>query len=529
MSIKIRNLVLLLFMQLSMLSVVAQQPFWVFFADKSSENFDPYSYFDSKAIERRMKHNLPLSSFTDWPVKVQYVDEVRRLSDSLLGQSRWFNAIALMATASQIQEIQNLVYVVEIRPIQINMEPCSADVEILNGLPTGVFPQIEVMGYSAFKEAGIDGKGVRVAIFDGGFPGANTVEAMQEIVKEGRLIKTWDFTKKQENVFYSIQHGTNVMSNIGGKNKNGFPLGMATGAEFLLAKTEINREPYSEEVHWLEAVEWADKNGADIINSSLGYTHSRYFQEDMDGEKSLVARAANIAAAKGILVVNSAGNEGGGSWTVIGTPADADSVLSVGGVEPGSLLHIDFSSFGPTSTGKMKPNVCAFGTSWVANKKNGFNTASGTSFSSPLVAGFAACALQAHPELKVMELFKLIEQSGHLYPYFDYAHGYGIPQAKYILNQQKESQPKALELMAENSKVVAKILLPTQFQIGDSQYLYVKLSDENGKVLHFKVLSVYQKEVELYTENFWKDLDFSTLTCEVFYKGGYYQINLTKP
>jgi hypothetical protein len=177
----------------------------------------------------------------------------------------------------------------------------------------------------------------------------------------------------------------------------------------------------------------------------------------------------------------------------------------------------------------MKPNVCAFGTSWVANKKNGFNTASGTSFSSPLVAGFAACALQAHPELKVMELFKLIEQSGHLYPYFDYAHGYGIPQAKYILNQQKESLPKALELMAENSKVVAKILLPTQFQIGDSQYLYVKLSDENGKVLHFKVLSVYQKEVELYTENFWKDLDFSTLTCEVFYKGGYYQINFTKP
>ena len=169
-------------------------------------------------------------------------------------------------------------------------------------------------------------------------------------------------------------------------------MGLATGANFLLAITEVSSEPFSEEENWLAAVEWAYKNGADIISSSLGYTNNRYFTKDMDGKKSFVVKAASLAARKGMLVINAAGNDGDSEWKVISTPADADSILTIGGVSPETNLHINFSSYGPTADGRMKPNVSAFGEAVVANTKGNVEIAFGTSFATPLVAGFAACA-----------------------------------------------------------------------------------------------------------------------------------------
>ncbi len=188
-------------------------------------------------------------------------------------------------------------------------------------------------------------------------------------------------------------------------------MGLATEAEFLLARTEVNTEPFSEEENWLAAAEWADKNGADIISSSLGYTLPRYFQYQMDGKSTLVARAATMAFEKGILVVNAMGNDGAGKWFVVGTPADAEEVLSVGGVDPFTNVHISFSSFGPTADGRMKPNVCAAGQALVASPKR-ITKAYGTSFATPLVTGFAACVLQLNPDFTVQELKTNIEQSG---------------------------------------------------------------------------------------------------------------------
>ncbi len=526
-----QRLGLVLFLLLVHFAAMAQEPYWVFLKDKEGVQFDPYRYFDQKAIDRRIKNNIPLSEETDWPLNENYSQQINALSDSVLGETRWFNAIAILATPSQLAEISKLNFVSKIKPIYLQTilaknESTQASVDE-NTLITN---QLEVMGFSEFQKKGIDGKGVRIAIFDGGFPGVNTIDAFKKIRDEDRLLKTWDFTKNKENVFYSIQHGTNVMSNVGGIDRYSEQnIGMASGAEFLLAKTEINREPFSEEKNWLQAVEWADKNGADIINSSLGYTTSRYFQEDMDGEKSLAARAANLAARKGILVINAAGNDGSSSWEVIGTPADADSVLSVGGVDPSSLLHINFSSYGPTASGKMKPNVCAFGTSMVANKKNSLNSADGTSFSSPLVTGFAACALQVHPELKAMELFELIEKSGHLYPYFDYAHGYGIPQASYILNQTKDSVPMAFDLVKNNNLIEAIIHSPDSFQIGQSAYLYLKIADSHHHIIDYKVIKVTQNLINIdailnLDEIFFSDDE--TYFVEAYYLGTIRRISL---
>lgn len=501
-----------------------EQAYWIFLSDKNDVTFDPYAYFDQKAIDRRMKHNLSLSHFTDWPLNNSYIQIVKENSDSILGQTRWFNAIAVMANPEQIIALQKLSCVREVRPMKYYAVTAATEhISSTSDIDNDKKNQLESMEYHLFQEAGIDGKGVRIAIFDGGFPGVNTISALKPIIESGRLIMTWDFTKNKENVFYSISHGTNVMSCIGGVDFDGNAIGMATGAEYLLAKTEIKREPYSEEKNWLEAVEWADKNGAEIINSSLGYTSDRYFQEDMDGEKSLVAKAANMAASKGILVVNAAGNDGDSGWEIIGTPADADSVLAIGGVSPESLIHISFSSYGPTATGTMKPNVCAFGQAYVAEKGGGYSIASGTSFASPLVAGFAACALQANPNLKTMELFHLIEQSGHLYPYFDYAHGFGIPQASYILNQTRDSIPFSLNTSQSSDGIFAEILYPGKFQIGEYRYLYANISNSDGLIIKYKVIKINQSKIEVFSneelEDLFFDQDDSNLQVSFFYSG----------
>ncbi|MFH0866454.1 MAG: S8 family serine peptidase, partial [Bacteroidota bacterium] len=324
----------------------------------------------------------------------------------------------------------------------------------------------------------------------------DTSPVFEHIRKDGRIIKTWDFTRNKEFVYTSISHGTSVMSCIAGI-VNGKKIGLATGADFLLARTEVRSEPFSEEENWLAAVEWADKNGADIINSSLGYTYHRYFPDQMDGKKSLVARAGNLAAKKGILVVNAAGNDGDNSWEVIGTPADADSVLSVGGIDPWTNYHISFSSFGPTTDDRMKPNVCALAHVTAAGK-NGMASMDGTSFASPLVAGFAACAWQTAKNLSSMQLFTEIQKSAELYPYFDYAHGYGVPQASYFADTAisfKEQTFSFSEDKDGNIEVKINAGFLDNDKYSDKNLLYYNIQKSDGVLLEYNVLNVYQENV----------------------------------
>jgi serine protease AprX len=292
----------------------------------------------------------------------------------------------------------------------------------------------------------------------------------------------------------------------------GKEMGLATGAEFLLARTEkANSEPFSEEEYWMEAMEWADKNGAHIISSSLAYTYHRYFPNEMNGKNSFVAKAAKIAASKGILVVNAAGNDGTADWKIIATPADVDSVLTVGGISPYSDYHISFSSYGPTADKRMKPNVCAFGQVVAASGKDKLKQAYGTSFATPLVAGFAACALQASEyKLKNMELFSEIEKSAHLYPYFDYAHGYGVPQASHFLKLPKNNLATFV-IKKESYSIKINILpdfLPAKKDTFDTtddavvfddenskNYLYYHIQNKEGWIDYYCVIEVKQADV----------------------------------
>ncbi|MDZ4751146.1 MAG: S8 family serine peptidase [Flavobacteriales bacterium] len=434
------NFITLLFF-LSSVETNAQQKFWVFFTDKEGVEFDPYTYFDEKAIQRRLREGLSIYDMSDFPVNANYIYQVKMLADSIGAVSRWFNAVSSYISDDKFSAIASLPCVLRMEPVceyqtelsssEQNWEPDEPDLEKIR------FGQIESLGAYSFRKRNIDGAGVRIAILDAGFKGFQTAGPLKHLRESNRVIATYDFIGNKKFVFDFSDHGTEVTTCVAGilDDKR---YGMATGSEFLLARTERSRGgTRTDEDHWIASLEWADKWGADMINSSLGYTIQLYFRHQLDGQHSMISRAATMAISKGIMVISSAGNEGQSNWELISVPADADSVLTIGAIDPWTGMHSDFSSYGPTFDLRMKPNLVAFG--YAVVEQNGEEyLASGTSFAAPLVAGLAACIRQQNPNWTCQELFQNIECSGHLYPYYDYAHGHGIPNAKYFTEDYTE-------------------------------------------------------------------------------------------
>ncbi len=487
--------------------------------DKDGVTFNPFEYFDAKAIERRIMQNIPLDDISDYPLRDDYRYLISSGVEEVHGVSRWFNAVAVSATQRQIAAVSSLDFVKNVVPLGHDMVVCvvkDSALKMLSKTNLEILKrQTARMGMEVFREAEIDGSGVRVAVFDAGFPNVDVHPAFEHLRKENRILKTYDFIKKREYVYTANSHGTSCLSCIAGMYED-TPIGLATGAEFLLARTEKSFEPYREEYAWLAAAEWADKNGADIISSSLGYTYNRYFPEEMDGT-SVVARAANMAARKGILVVNAMGNDGSDkSWKYVGTPADADSVLSVGGIDPFTDYHINFSSYGPAADGTRKPNVVAFGHAFLAGKK-GYTNAHGTSFATPLVAGFATCAKQMFPNIPVMELFDKIQKAADLYPYFDYAHGYGVPQAALLLEKKNQTVEPTFEFIDGEDELFVKVYNgQRRFEYPNSNYLYYQFLDDNDEILKYEVMDVYSGMPLKVSVS---DLSDNVVAIKVFYNG----------
>ena len=470
----------------------SQNKYWVFLKDKAGVQFNPYQYFDKTAIDRRVELGLNLYDSTDFPLNTDYIQQITDIGVTKYSESRWLNAVSIQASENQICEIKKLPFVVNVQNSMVASKPTKfgeekkmrqKDIKLLKN-------QISSLKGEEFIAKKIDGRGVRIAIFDGGFPGVDKLPYFEHIRNENRIIKTYDFVKKREFVYDYNTHGTMTFSCIAGL-ADSLNIGLATGSEFLLARTETWTEFFSEEENWLAAVEWADKNGARIISSSLGYTLQRYHQRDMNGHTSLVAKAALLAARKGILVVTSMGNDGLGFWQVLCTPADADSVLSVGGINPETGYHINFSSYGPTADMRMKPNVCAFG-KVIAADKHKLKTMEGTSFSTPLVAGFAACVLQMNPGWNNMQVLNEIEKSASLYPYFDYAHGFGIPQASYFTGS-KTVADTTFDVLADDISIRAKIRpasMPDSTEKANDFYFYYNITKPTGVIRKYFVVEV---------------------------------------
>jgi hypothetical protein len=372
------------------------------------------------------------------------------------------------------------------------------------------------MGGEEFAKANLRGKGIRIAVLDGGFPLVDKHAAFQHLRDNGRILKTYNFPKKQENVYGWNSHGTMTLSCIAGKDViNKCDIGLATEAEFLLARTEVGPEPKKEEVWWVMGLEWADKNGAQIVSSSLGYGDINHEISELDGS-SPISQAANAAVAKGILICNSMGNEGTkASWRTLILPADAEHVLTVGGIDPNTQLHQDFSSYGPTSDGRLKPNVVAYASECRAANPNGekkYSNVAGTSFSCPLVAGFAACAWQGHPEYTALQLKAEIEKSGDVYPYYDYAIGYGVPQAAYFTGNQVKAE-KLFDIVENEYGLYIQI--NDNYRQGDM--LYYHTIDNKGHMEYKHITFNYAFDGKVYLSRYNGYLEGSKI-C-VHYKG----------
>jgi subtilisin family serine protease len=454
--------------------------YWVSLTDKTGVAFDPAAYFSPAARARRQRQGLPAYEASDLPVRPDYLARLRAGCDTITLVSRWFNAVACRATPAQAAALRRLPGVARVaswpensaRPA-LAARPAAVPKAVNSGFDISANDyllarqQTAVLGRPALVRAGLTGRGVRVAVFDVGFRGLREHPAFGALWRERRVAATYDFLKNRADVYRTGSHGTEVMGCLAGRLPGpdslhaGPALGLAPDATYLLARTEsLGRERIGEEEAWLKAAEWADRQGADLISSSLAYTEQRYFPEWMDGRHSLIGGAANLAARKGMLVVSAAGNDGDDDWGRIGTPADADSVLAVGGLDPATGLHVAFSSTGPSADRRLKPDVSAFGIV-LTTTPGGYERLEGTSFSAPLVAGLAACAWQQQRSLKAMEVFRQLRESADLYPYYDYAHGYGQPQASYFLQPKAPSRPAVptFDFVAHDS-VVTVVLRP---------------------------------------------------------------------
>ena len=431
--------------------LVAQNRYWVSFTDKDEavEMFSPKDFLSDASMDRRSTQNLSIQT-NDYPVSPSYKRELSTLGFEIYGESRWLNAVSIYVTSpSQINSIKELPFVMSIEKVATYFNQKAAP-NLVNYSFTQSnteygpsFGQIAQLNGHVLHEQGYKGAGVTIAVIDASFYKVDSLLMFQHLRENNKILDTWDFVLNQD-LDYSIDtigsHGTMVLSCMGAYMPDSL-IGTSPDASYLLYRTEdTSSETLLEEDNWVLAAEKADAFGADIINTSLGYSLlddslDSHNYSDMDGNTTIITIAADIAASKGMLVVNSAGNSGTSDWFYITAPADGDSVLTIGAIDSDSILT-SFSSRGPTSDGRMKPNIVSQGlNAVVCDLNNGIRTANGTSFSSPILAGMAASAWSALPLLSSMDLFNLIQNSGHLYPNGNNEYGYGVPNFETLLQQ----------------------------------------------------------------------------------------------
>ena len=422
---------------------------FIYFKDKENTPYtttDPGKFLSARALERRQKQGISLTN-RDLPVNPNNVKILKARGASVLYTSKWLNAAVVNCDSVVLRQLLQLPFVKSGQTLsrkitnQNNKAP-GAPKQTLNNpaLRTTndravygkAFNQANMIGAIDLHTAGFRGENMNVAIFDGGFPGVDGISAFSHLFSDNRIKATYDFVGKDTYVFERDNHGTNVLSTMAAYEP-GTMVGTAYRANYYLFITEDSgSEHHIEEVNWLLAAEFADSAGVDVINSSLGYNDFDapsvdYTYQDMNGRNAIITKAADIAASTGILVVNSAGNEGNKPWRYISAPADGDSVLTVGAVDSLGRLA-SFSSVGPTFDGRLKPNLVAQGVyATILSRSGVVGRANGTSFSSPILAGMAACFWQSNPELTNMDVIRLLQASASKADNPDNMFGFGIP------------------------------------------------------------------------------------------------------
>ena len=439
--------------------------YWVEFTDKNNSPYSiekPEAFLSDKALERRRKYNIAITA-DDFPPNPDYVKALSENGSKVMHTSKWLNAATITTTQDGLEALEQLDFIKTVQYVGIQTRggaKISREVN-MDSLQSKMRPQshyghaaeqiLQIKG-NVVHQIGFTGKGVTVAVLDGGFTGVDQSPFFEELRKSGRLMPGIDFVDIDNSVYESNSHGTRVLSCMAA-NVPQLMVGTAPGANYVCIKTEDVRNEYPlEECHWVAGIEFADSIGADIVTSSLGYTEFddtllHHTHLELDGKTAISSRAAAYASKTGMLVLNSAGNSGNDPWRKIGFPADVASTLTVGATTLRGELA-GFSSVGPTADGRVKPDVIAPGARVALADAYSYKISrgSGTSFSTPIIAGMVACLMEAYPDKTNEEIIKAIRASSSLSTEPNAEKGYGIPnfQQAYALLKIKSADMKVV-------------------------------------------------------------------------------------
>ncbi len=434
---------------------------WLFFKDKpkvANYLYNPVSMLSNKALERRQKEDVKLDT-VDVPIDKSYLQKLYSIKDiQILAKSKWLNAVHIKGKLANIKKVKKqFKFISRVEYADRTIESKNKSVVYNTSREKTKFEaletnyqygkakqQVEMLNVNFLHKNDFTGKGITIAVIDAGFPNVDKLSGFQRIRDNNQILGGYDFVERS-NYFYSgNSHGTHVLSTIAAYIQNGVDnfVGTAPDASFYLFRTEdaVNEIPLEESL-WVEAAEMADSLGVDIITTSLGYTtfdnpNYDHTYNDLDGQTTFISRGAEIAASRGIVVLNAAGNEGNKSWRYISAPADAKSVLTVGAVGANGEIAT-FSSWGPTADGRTKPDIMAMGQKAIVVNYQTDKTAetNGTSFSTPIMCGAVACLLQSRPNKKVSEIIEEIKKGSNNYSKPNNSYGYGIPNFEQIYLQ----------------------------------------------------------------------------------------------
>lgn len=412
-------------------------------SDKNNSTYSihaPWEFLSARSIERRRNAGIAITE-SDLPVNSSYLMQIKSTGAKVKTQSKWMNSALVIANDQQMKAIQQLPFVVQTIPVGFNresklqQEPNPVPKEDYRSLKSRygyADDQIKMLQGHVIHSLGNQGEGKLVAVMDGGFIHADVLPFFDSLRVNGNMLPSKDFVFSDDYAYEDSGHGTQVLSTMAA-NLPGLMVGTAPHARYICIKTEeIGAENPVEEEYWIAGLEYADSLGVDVVNSSLGYTsfdlkEYNHLLENLDGQTYRASIAASIGANKGILIFNSAGNEGSGRWKKIGVPADAFDIIAVGAVSS-NRKKASFSSFGPTSDGRTKPDLSAMGRrTTVAGRGYNVSASNGTSFSSPVLAGMSTSLWSAFPERSWLEIKEALMSSGSRSHQPDSLLGYGIP------------------------------------------------------------------------------------------------------
>ncbi len=435
----------------------AQPKHWVFFSDKGVPApempralAELAAGYDAHAAARRaLRREGPgLFDSRDLPLAPHMLEGVAATGARVHQHSRWLNAVSVRATPEQLDAIARLPFVAHTAPVAWSertrlVGPVAPAAAGGGGGYAGRIdygnagPQVTQMNLDTLHAQGFAGQGVRIAVLDTGFRRDHAVFGTPPYTLT--VIAERDFINNDANTAEQAgdpegqhHHGTLILGTLGA-HLPGQLVGAAYRASYILCKTEdISSETPVEEDNYVAALEFAELHGADVVTSSLSYS-DWYTQAQMNGVTATTSLAVNIATANGVHCCTAAGNAGHDEDPLtsrLGAPADALRVITCGSVNFQGLLST-FSSDGPSADGRIKPEVLARGrnTHTISpGDTTSLVTASGTSLSTPLVAGAVACLAQAHPGWTPQQmrqaLFTTASRAANPDPLF--CEGYGV-------------------------------------------------------------------------------------------------------